>query len=681
MTDNVIEFAIKGVDQFTGPLGKVSGVMGGMVKAVAGAAASMSAATGAVVGFVSAVTSGMDTTAKASRRLGETTEAFTSIQYLASTAGVDVENFAGIMQTLNKNAVDAPNGVGRARETFYELGISAQSFANMRMEDRMKVLAEKISAVQSPTEQLAMATKLFGEQGAQMVEVLKNGEAGFSDATAEARKFGVVLSQQAAANAEAFQDSLGRVGSAIKGISQGIANELSPVLTGMANLFADKLASMRGSIIEFVKLGIQYFFTFVEVLKQFKDGVVRAFSTREGFSNFLDNLGKLIEASGVALLAFAQIFWSGLKHAFFVGADIVVGFAKWMWGKLTGADVGDFSDTMAGELADAFNNAKASISAEIAEPLSVLKQAFAEAGTAAADMFGINIDLAKMKAMETIASISQYGEVVKEVVGTTTEHTLTLMEAMSVKGSEFLESLRFDALSFAEEFYGVMSGAIQSISDGIAQVMVEGGSMRDVFNNVSRQVLQSLISMLVKIGIQRLVLAGITKAAVGSEAASMLSTAYATTYANAYAATAIIPVVGPALAPGVASTALAGAIGGSTAAAATGALIGSGMSAAHGGMTNVPSEQTYLLDRGERVLSPNQNADFTEFMKSGGGAGGGVVIENLTIHILENATNADAILGLSKIEMDRLVAGPIIDSLNRLDAKGIRQNALERKRS
>ena len=41
------------------------------------------------------------------------------------------------------------------------------------------------------------------------------------------------------------------------------------------------------------------------------------------------------------------------------------------------------------------------------------------------------------------------------------------------------------------------------------------------------------------------------------------------------------------------------------------------MPAAHGGLTNVPKEETYLLDKGERVLSPNQNKDLTNFMSKG----------------------------------------------------------------
>tara|TARA_R110000803_G_scaffold10829_1_gene32922 strand:- start:1628 stop:3892 length:2265 start_codon:yes stop_codon:yes gene_type:complete len=53
---------------------------------------------------------------------------------------------------------------------------------------------------------------------------------------------------------------------------------------------------------------------------------------------------------------------------------------------------------------------------------------------------------------------------------------------------------------------------------------------------------------------------------------------------------------------------------------------------AHGGLTEVPSDQTFLLKQGERVLSPDQNEDFTEFIGGGGGGGGNGMID-LTINI------------------------------------------------
>lgn len=47
---------------------------------------------------------------------------------------------------------------------------------------------------------------------------------------------------------------------------------------------------------------------------------------------------------------------------------------------------------------------------------------------------------------------------------------------------------------------------------------------------------------------------------------------------------------------------------------------------AHGGLDYVPKESTYLLDKGERVLSPNQNQDLNNFMK--GGDKSGLTINN-----------------------------------------------------
>ena len=41
-------------------------------------------------------------------------------------------------------------------------------------------------------------------------------------------------------------------------------------------------------------------------------------------------------------------------------------------------------------------------------------------------------------------------------------------------------------------------------------------------------------------------------------------------------------------------------------------IIAQPMPSAHGGLDYVPKEQTYLLDKGERVLSPSQNKDFTQ---------------------------------------------------------------------
>ncbi len=91
------------------------------------------------------------------------------------------------------------------------------------------------------------------------------------------------------------------------------------------------------------------------------------------------------------------------------------------------------------------------------------------------------------------------------------------------------------------------------------------------------------------------------------------------TYSNTFNAISAIPLVGPYLAMPMAIAASAMQI--ASAAGIQGMSAPSVSGVAHGGLDYVPKESTYLLDKGERVLSPNQNQDLNNFMKSGDKSG------------------------------------------------------------
>lgn len=60
---------------------------------------------------------------------------------------------------------------------------------------------------------------------------------------------------------------------------------------------------------------------------------------------------------------------------------------------------------------------------------------------------------------------------------------------------------------------------------------------------------------------------------------------------------------------------------------------------AHGGLDYVPSESTYLLDRGERVLSPRQNQDLTNYLANQGGSGTGSGDVNIQVNVTDSGVN------------------------------------------
>ena len=100
------------------------------------------------------------------------------------------------------------------------------------------------------------------------------------------------------------------------------------------------------------------------------------------------------------------------------------------------------------------------------------------------------------------------------------------------------------------------------------------------------------------------------------------------TYSNTFNAISAIPLVGPYLAMPAAIAASAIQV---AQAAGIGSISTPSVSGiAHGGLDYVPKESTYLLDKGERVLSPRQNKDLANFMENGQKAsyGGITIIES-----------------------------------------------------
>ncbi|WP_353174177.1 tape measure protein [Acinetobacter rudis] len=83
------------------------------------------------------------------------------------------------------------------------------------------------------------------------------------------------------------------------------------------------------------------------------------------------------------------------------------------------------------------------------------------------------------------------------------------------------------------------------------------------------------------------------------------------TYSQAYNAVVGIPMIGPYIAPVVGATAAAAQV--AQAASIKGMSL-TGM--AHDGIANIPQEGTWLLNKGERVLNPQDNKAFTQLINS-----------------------------------------------------------------
>jgi len=315
----------------------------------------------------------------------------------------------------------------------------------------------------------------------------------------------------------------------------------------------------------------------------------------------------------------------------------------------------------------------------ISDTVDTIVSASTEASSELANVFGINMELINQQADGMITGLSAFADKSSEIVEETMDTIPGILDFFRQAWETFISDQDSFVAEFAKRLVAVAKNVSKSIGDAFGATIVEGKNLMDGFKNIIKSVLKTLISALIEMGVQRLILAATAVAANVTTGSSEQARGLAAVYTNAFASIAAIPIVGPSLAPGAATAAMAQAAAGAVAAGSAGASIGAAIPLAHGGLDFVPAESTYLLDRGERVLSPRQNRDFTDFISEDGGGGGqSVSIESIQMSVLEGVTSIDNFLNLSAEEVKEVVAEKIITALDALDEEGIRPAFVDR---
>lgn len=144
------------------------------------------------------------------------------------------------------------------------------------------------------------------------------------------------------------------------------------------------------------------------------------------------------------------------------------------------------------------------------------------------------------------------------------------------------------------------------------------------------------------------------------------------TFSNVYNSVAAIPYVGPYLAPVMAGGALAVQL---SQAASIRSMSLTGI--AHSGIDDIPEEGTWLLNKGERVLSPRQNSDLTRYLNERQSSNGDGVNVNINVPSGYTANESRDGNGNVTIDIVEKVVKQAFGNLNQansFESKQIRNN-------
>jgi hypothetical protein len=202
----------------------------------------MVAAGGAMAVAMKGVIDRADRMYEVSQSLGVAVEDLSRMQYAAELSGVSLEGLEKSIRKLSTSLYDASqSATGPAADAFRALGISAtDANGNVRpVIDVMGDLAAKFEDMPDGVTKTALAIKVFGRSGADMIPMLNEGRAGLTAMYEEAQQLGIVLDTETAAAAERFNDNLSRLGKVQDGIITKITAGMLPALSNLTDALAD----------------------------------------------------------------------------------------------------------------------------------------------------------------------------------------------------------------------------------------------------------------------------------------------------------------------------------------------------------------------------------------------------------------------------------------------------------
>jgi len=174
-----------------------------------------------------------DAIGKNSRKLGISVELYQRLGHAAELSGLTMDKLIPGLKRLSAAAYDAANGSKESEDAFAQLGITVKD-AGGNLKDTEGLLWEAFTAlgqVENNTLKVALAQKVFGRSGVDLLPMLSKGADGLAAMMAEADKLGIVMNTKTITAAEDFNDMLLRVKQGLRGVTQGIAGQLFPALT------------------------------------------------------------------------------------------------------------------------------------------------------------------------------------------------------------------------------------------------------------------------------------------------------------------------------------------------------------------------------------------------------------------------------------------------------------------
>jgi lambda family phage tail tape measure protein len=175
--------------------------------------------------------------AKMSQRTGVAVDQLSELTYAANLSGLSAEQLEKGIKKLQTTLSNAAAGNQQAASSLASVGVNARDSQGkvLGAADALEKIAAKFAATKDGSDKAALAVQIFGRAGTQLIPLLDKGQEGIAKFREEAKKLGIVLSEEDAAAAEQLEQNIKRLEAAGQGLMQHFLGGLAPELNKIAD--------------------------------------------------------------------------------------------------------------------------------------------------------------------------------------------------------------------------------------------------------------------------------------------------------------------------------------------------------------------------------------------------------------------------------------------------------------
>ncbi|MBI2397740.1 MAG: hypothetical protein HYV17_08070 [Xanthomonadales bacterium] len=191
----------------------------------------------ALAGLIGLQVDAADKAGKLAEKLGVSTEWISGMGYAADASGSNLKSLSDALGSLSVNATNAVRGKREQVALFEAMGVSASDAAGgvRSLDQLLPAIADKFAGMQDGPGKAALALKLFGSAGRELIPYLNDGSAGLDVMRQRAAELGLVISGETAAGAAELKDNIDLLKANLQGMANDIMRAVLPALVDITS--------------------------------------------------------------------------------------------------------------------------------------------------------------------------------------------------------------------------------------------------------------------------------------------------------------------------------------------------------------------------------------------------------------------------------------------------------------